>query len=103
MDSAASGLLSARILDFWPDAGKARTASRVVTMVTYRNVIEASPERRNGMLFGPRTGGLCAAWPALSTSRVRLSPQNENVRFEQSRTVRFHGWPENPWKRSESP
>jgi hypothetical protein len=27
--------------------------------------------------------------------------QNENVRFEQSRNVRFHRWPRALWKRSE--
>jgi hypothetical protein len=31
-----------------------------------------------------------------------VSPQNENVRFVQSRNVRFHGWPRALWKRSES-
>src|SRR2546430_10510879 len=36
-------------------------------------------------------------------SRARVSPQNENVRFVQSRNVRFHGWPRAPWKRSASP
>ena len=35
--------------------------------------------------------------------RVGVSLQNENVRFEQSRNVRFHRWPRAPWKRSESP
>src|SRR5580700_1298473 len=34
--------------------------------------------------------------------RYRVSPQNENVRFVQSRNVRFHGGPRAPWKRSES-
>jgi hypothetical protein len=34
---------------------------------------------------------------------VGLSLQNENVRFEQSRNVRFHRWPGALWKRSESP
>ena len=29
-----------------------------------------------------------------------VSLQNENVRFEQSRNVRFHGSPGDPWKRS---
>src|SRR5690349_18533350 len=29
-----------------------------------------------------------------------VSTQNENVRFVQSRNVRFHGWPRAPWKRS---
>src|ERR1700674_3471322 len=29
--------------------------------------------------------------------------QNENVRFVQSRNVRFHGWPRGLWKRSGSP
>ena len=33
----------------------------------------------------------------------QVSPQNENVRFVQSRNVRFHGWTRAPWKRSESP
>ena len=33
----------------------------------------------------------------------RLSAQNENVRFVQSRNVRFHGWLGALWKRSESP
>src|SRR6202043_1344271 len=28
-----------------------------------------------------------------------LSAQNENVRFVQSRNVRFHGWPRAPWRR----
>ncbi len=32
-----------------------------------------------------------------------MSLQNENVRFVQSRNVRFHGAAEAPWKRSESP
>ena len=32
-----------------------------------------------------------------------MSPQNENVRFVQSRNVRFHEGPEVPWKRSEWP
>src|ERR1700676_4211792 len=31
-----------------------------------------------------------------------LSEQNENVRFVQSRNVRFHGCQRAPWKRSES-
>src|ERR1700719_4339186 len=35
-------------------------------------------------------------------SSAIVSPQNENVRFVQSRNVRFHGWPRPPWKRSES-
>ena len=38
---------------------------------------------------------------ALTRSRARLSPQNENILFVQSRNVRFHGWPRAPWKRSE--
>src|SRR5438132_8604403 len=37
-----------------------------------------------------------------STASTALSPQNENVRFVQSRNVRFHGWPRAPWKRSAS-
>src|SRR2546429_3840010 len=37
------------------------------------------------------------------TAAADLSPQNENVRFVQSRNVRFHGWPRAPWKRSASP
>src|ERR1700730_8989071 len=37
-----------------------------------------------------------------SITGCRLSPQNENVRFVQSRNVRFHGWPRGRWKRSES-
>jgi len=32
-----------------------------------------------------------------------MSLQSENVRFVQSRNVRFHGWPRALWKRSESP
>jgi hypothetical protein len=32
-----------------------------------------------------------------------MSPQNENVRFVQSRNVRSHGWPRGLWKRSGSP
>jgi hypothetical protein len=32
-----------------------------------------------------------------------LSLQNENVRFEQSRNVRFHRWLRALWKRSELP
>ena len=31
-----------------------------------------------------------------------MSLQSENVRFVQSRNVRFHGWPRGLWKRSES-
>jgi transposase len=33
---------------------------------------------------------------------ANVSPQNENVRFVQSRNVRFHGWPRALGKRSES-
>jgi hypothetical protein len=33
---------------------------------------------------------------------IELSAQSENVRFVQSRNVRFHGWPRAPWKRSAS-
>jgi hypothetical protein len=40
--------------------------------------------------------------PDQTTMLVGVSPQNENVRFVQSRNVRFHGWPRAPWKRSES-
>src|SRR6266851_3393341 len=36
----------------------------------------------------------------LASDSKAMSPQNENVRFVQSRSVRFHGWPEVPWKRS---
>src|ERR1700691_1451264 len=32
----------------------------------------------------------------VDTRRKLLSPQNENVRFVQSRNVRFHGWPRPP-------
>ena len=39
---------------------------------------------------------------ALTCRKLTLSPQNENVRFVQSRNVRFHGWPRAPWRRSES-
>src|SRR6266566_5325055 len=38
-----------------------------------------------------------------SMNGTQVSLQNENVRFEQSRNVRFHRWPRAPWKRSESP
>jgi hypothetical protein len=31
-----------------------------------------------------------------------VAQQNENVRFVQSRNVRFHGWPRGPWNRSGS-
>src|ERR1700730_17169066 len=34
-------------------------------------------------------------------SAVLACLQNENVRFEQSRNVRFHRWPRALWKRSE--
>jgi hypothetical protein len=37
------------------------------------------------------------------SEQLVLSPQNENVRFEQSRNVRFHRWPRALWKRSEWP
>ena len=37
---------------------------------------------------------------SLARFRRTLSPQNENVRFEQSRNVRFHGWSGAPWRRS---
>jgi hypothetical protein len=33
----------------------------------------------------------------------KLSLQNDNVRFEQSRNVRFHRWLRALWKRSELP
>jgi len=39
---------------------------------------------------------------ALTRGAELLSLQSENVRFVQSRNVRFHGWPRTPWKRSES-
>ncbi len=39
---------------------------------------------------------------ALTRIDTNLSLQNENVRFVQSRNVRFHGCPRAPWKRSES-
>jgi len=38
----------------------------------------------------------------LSTRAYSLSPQNENVRFVQSRNVRFHSPGEAGWKRSGS-
>ena len=38
-----------------------------------------------------------------ATRLFRVSLQNENVRFEQSRNVRFHRWPRALWKRSELP
>jgi hypothetical protein len=66
----------------------------------------------------PVRGVLVQAMPGTELSRVRTefrlrlpepinkspfeSPQNENVRFVQSRNVRFHGWPRALWKRSES-
>src|SRR2546429_9527773 len=40
--------------------------------------------------------------PTKSLNRS-LSPQNENVRFVQSRNVRFNGWPRSPWKGSARP
>ena len=39
----------------------------------------------------------------VDTNHLTLSLQNENVRFVQSRNVRFHGWPRGLWKRSGSP
>jgi CRP/FNR family cyclic AMP-dependent transcriptional regulator len=42
---------------------------------------------------------VCGGQVKLSISSL----QNENVRFEQSRNVRFHRWPGALWKRSESP
>src|SRR6266446_3386793 len=33
-------------------------------------------------------------------NRKQVSLQSENVRFAQSRNVRFHGWPRAAWKRS---
>ena len=40
---------------------------------------------------------------ALTRTCSVMSLQNENVRFEQSRNVRFHRWPRALWKRSELP
>jgi hypothetical protein len=40
---------------------------------------------------------------ALTPNAKNVSLQNENVRFEQSRNVRFHRWPRALWKRSELP
>ena len=40
---------------------------------------------------------------ALTPNQSPVSLQNENVRFVQSRNVRFHGWPRGLWKRSGSP
>src|SRR5258708_35968051 len=50
----------------------------------------------------------CVPFDFLEVNLTRLFPrgvslQNENVRFVQSRNVRFHGAAEAPWKRSESP
>src|SRR5450755_4266696 len=39
----------------------------------------------------------------VDTNLQPVSLQNENVRFVQSRNVRFHGWPRGPWKRSGLP
>ena len=50
-----------------------------------------SPIRDLGLLKGACQG-----------YEFELSAQNENVRFVQSRNVRFHGWPRAPWRRSES-
>src|SRR5467141_3461602 len=36
----------------------------------------------------------------VDTSLPPVSLQSENVRFAQSRNVRFHGWPRAAWKRS---
>src|ERR1700719_1600341 len=44
---------------------------------------------------------ICAAI-AESKPMLGVSLQNENVRFVQSRNVRFHRWPRAPWRRSES-
>ena len=38
-----------------------------------------------------------------ASSAAKLSPQSENVRFVQSRNVRFHGWLGATWKRSALP
>jgi hypothetical protein len=40
---------------------------------------------------------------AFTNAEAALSAQNENVRFVQSRNVRFHGLPRGQWKRSGSP
>jgi hypothetical protein len=45
----------------------------------------------------------CQAKYSLSSQVQSLSLHNENVRFEQSRNVRFHRWPRPLWKRSELP
>ncbi len=55
------------------------------------------------MCWGTECVACYAALRTLSTTLQCVSLQNENVRFEQSRNVRFHRWPGAPWKRSESP
>jgi AraC-like DNA-binding protein len=52
--------------------------------------------------IGPQAWRSSAANGFKTRRTLDVSPQNENVRFVQSRNVRFHGWPRAPWKRSES-
>jgi hypothetical protein len=70
----------------------------IVTKFRRVAIVESPPGFRfwtlsvNRTLCDLRSNGMPSIL-IMSTHMSKMSPQNENVRFVQSRNVRFHGWP----------
>jgi hypothetical protein len=97
------------------EAGDSRSPASGASGLFWMSCREIGPERWPRLPTTPvveRRAEAARALPKRQTSCRRilressspspLSPQNENVRFVQSRNVRFHGGPRAPWRRSES-